>query len=274
VYPSISWSPSIAPHLSQADSAALQLPPPAGCEVGAQFWEQRNDSRRKWSIDNFPYRPPHPPLLPRCDLQSILTWSLSSAAHLTTPIIHQLRWLSAHAEWRAQHVPATHPPNDPLPARSTTAPLTQCKPSAGLAPFLTFRSPENHYQQAARARLLLGRSRTGQVQQRFAKAAVAAAVNPHCSFCPTSPLPTIESIDHVLLHCPQYQTPRANLASNLSQLDSSLLPLSLSTILVASPPPPPFRSSNLTQLIRLTSTFLSTIAAVRIAAGLVPLDTG
>ena len=275
VYPFTCQSPAIAPHLTPADSTSLLLPPPLGCEVGAQYWEQRSAQRRKWSISNFPYRPPHPPLPPRCDLQSILNWSMTSAPHLTTPIIRQLRWLSAHAEWRAQHAPANPPPNaSPPPRHSTTSPLITCKASSGFAPFLHFRSPDHHHQQVARARLLLGRSRTGQVQHRFAKAAAAAATNPHCSFCPASPLPTIETIDHILLHCPRYQTPRTNLESNLSQLSPTLLPLSLSTILVASSPPPPFHSSKLPLLIRLTSTFLSTLAAVRMAAGLVPLDTG
>jgi hypothetical protein len=272
LYPFICQTANIVAHLDQPTATSLLLPPPVGCAVGMRYWDQKSGHRRQWSILNFPYRADVPlQQPPRADLQTILRWSLSSAAHLTAPAIRSIRWLSAHAEWVAQHTPANHPAHLPLPPHTTTSPLTECKPSSGLAPFLHFRSPDSHYQQVSRARLLLGRSRTGLVQQRFAKAAVALTVSPHCSFCQA---PTIESIPHVLLHCPRYAAVRAALSTDLSQLHPPLVPLSLSTILVASCPPRPFSSSQLHQLIRLTTSFLLAVAAVRTTAGLVPLDTG
>jgi hypothetical protein len=84
-------------------------------------------------------------------------------------------------------------------------------------------------------------------------------------------MPSIDTIEHALLHCARHQQQRQVLRTTLRQLH---LPLTLSTILVAHMPPPPFAASQLSSLLHATSLFLATVEAERLAAGLVPLDTG
>jgi len=274
ILPPLCSDPLITCSLPPATSTALHLPPPLGSRLGLEYWNQKSKDRRSWSQQNFPYRPTAD--RPLCaGLTTILNWSMSSASGLSAPIIHHLRWRSAHVEWRNQHVPASHPPGDPLPPHSTTCPLTECKPSAGLAPFLHRLSPDQHHQQATRARLLLGRSRTGAVLHRFAKAAEAASVNPNCPHCSTPAFPIRDTIAHVLLRCPRYAAARNQLVKDAQQRPPlPILPLSLSTILVAAMPPPPYRRSFLPRHIRITSSYLAAVAAVRVALGLPHLDTG
>jgi Reverse transcriptase (RNA-dependent DNA polymerase)/Endonuclease-reverse transcriptase len=273
-YPPLCSDPLIAPHLSQATRAALKLPPPVGSSRGAEYWHSKSADRLRWSQQHFPYR--SDPSKPSCaGLSRILRWSMTSAQGLSAPIIHELRWLSAHAEWRRQHLAPDHPVGTPDPPHSTSSPLTVCKPSPGLAPFLHRLSPDKHHQQVTRARLLLGRARTGVVLHRFAKTAEMVTINANCLYCSTPSNPIAESIPHVLLHCPRYAGLRSQLEDDIRQPPPlPLPPLSLSTILVASPPPPPFPTSLLPRLIRLTSTFLGAVASIRAADGLPHLDTG
>jgi endonuclease/exonuclease/phosphatase family metal-dependent hydrolase len=273
-YPPLCSDPLVTSHLPAAASTALRLPAPLGSRLGLEYWEQKGSARLSWAQQHFPYR--SDASRPHCaGLSSILRWSMTSATGLTAPIIHQLRWRSAHSEWRRQHLPPNHPVGSPIPLHSTDCPMTQCKPTPGLAPFLHRLSPDKHHQQVTRARLLLGRARTGTVLHRFAKAADVATTSPNCPHCTSPTLPVLDSIAHVLLHCPRYSNLRDKLVDDVKQLDCpSLLPLSLSTILVASHPPPPFRTSHLSQLLRPTSSFLGGVAALRVADGLPHLDTG
>ena len=75
----------------------------------------------------------------------------------------------------------------------------------------------------------------------------------------------------MLLHCLRHLVARSQLATTLTGL---ALPLTLSTILVASRPPRPFTGSLLPQLLRATSAFLTAIHVDRSKEQLVPLDTG
>ena len=174
---------------------------------------------------------------------------------------------------------APGPPIGPLVQHATTAPLTQCKPSPGLPPFLSHRGADSNGSRRLRARLLLGRERSGANRLRFAKAAERTSLETTaiCSHCPPPASPsapeTYDTTAHFLLNCPRHQPARSQLLSDLQPLGLTSA-LSLSAILVASPPPPPFLTSKLPLLLRATASFLATVAAERLAAGLLPLDTG
>ena len=56
--------------------------------------------------------------------------------------------------------------------------------------------------------------------------------------------------------------------------DPPASPLTLSTILLASQPPPPFPFRSLPLLLRITTAFLTAVSASRALANLLPLDTG
>jgi hypothetical protein len=125
----------------------------------------------------------------------------------------------------------------------------------------------------------MGRACTGAVRLRFAKAADRPTINDRClePSCQPAPLPapapapTVDTIEHALLHCQLHQQARQLLRQHLHRLS---LPLNLSSLLVAHPPPPPFAASQLSSLLHHTASFLATVEAERLAAGLVPLDTG
>jgi hypothetical protein len=124
-----------------------------------------------------------------------------------------------------------------------------------------------------RARILLGRARTGTVRKRFAKAAEASSITTACTRCSTPGAPVDDSIPHMLLDCLRHLAARTQLTSTLSGLGLPP-PLTLSTILLASRPPPPFPGRHLPQLLQATSTFLTAIHVDRSKEQLVPLDTG
>jgi hypothetical protein len=273
-FPPLCSNPLITGCLPPAAVTALRLPPPLGSGMGLEYWNQKSGDRRSWSQLQFPYRPT--PDRPQCEgLSSILKWSMSSASGLTAPIIRLIRWQSAHEEWSKQHLLASHPPNAPPPPHSTSCPLTQCKASPGLAPFLHRLSPDQHHQQVTRARLLLGRSRTGTVLHRFAKAAEVESVSPNCPHCSKPDFPVLDTISHVLLQCTRYGAARKRLLDNIEQEPPlPILPLSLSSILVAAMPPPPYHRSFLPRHLRITSSYLAAVAARRVADGLPHLDTG
>jgi hypothetical protein len=109
------------------------------------------------------------------------------------------------------------------------------------------------------------------VRLRFAKAAEASAISTACTRCSTPANPVDDTIPHMLLHCLRHLVARSQLASTLTGLG---LPVTLSTILVASRPPRPFTGSLLPQLLRATSAFLTAIHVDRSKEQLVPLDTG
>ena len=285
VYPRVCMGPSLAPRLPAADYGRLVHGPLPAWQKGVEYWEHKS-SRRRQAATATAY--------PRADLVRALSWSLTSAQHLTPAIITRLSALHAHAEWEAQHhvtvfpvpgqpaVPlaaAPGPPIGPLVQHATTAPLTQCKPSPGLPPFLSHRCADSNGSRRLRARLLLGRERSGANRLRFAKAAERTSLETTaiCSHCPPPASPsapdTYDTAAHFLLNCPRHQPARSQLLSDLQPLGLTSA-LSLSAILVASPPPPPFLTSKLPLLLRATASFLATVAAERLAAGLLPLDTG
>jgi hypothetical protein len=119
----------------------------------------------------------------------------------------------------------------------------------------------------------LGRSRTGSVRLRFAKKAEAATINPNCTHCSTAGQPIVETIPHMLLACGRHTTARTQLSTTLVTL-SLHAPLSLTTILAISRPPPPFAGRSLPLLLHATSAFLTAIHADRSKEQLLPLDTG
>ncbi len=282
VYPPLCSDSSIVSALPSASLPPLQLPPPLGSGLGREYWEKDSATRLTWSPIHFPYGPRPTPTFPTFQgLRAILQWSRTSAPGLSRPLIRQLRQASAHNEWKRQHLPATHPVGTPPPRYSTDCPMTRCKASSGLAPFLHHLSQQPHSHQVTRARLLLGRSRTGAVLHRFAKPADAASTTPHCPHCSTALHPVLDDISHVLLDCTRYSLPRSQMVAGFNAAPALPLPvpLSLSTVLVASIPPPllpdhPFPSSLLPRLLRLTSTFFGAVAHLRVAIGLPHLDTG
>lgn len=147
-------------------------------------------------------------------------------------------------------------------------------PTPGLAAFLSARSTDTPGQQRTRARLLSGRSRTGEVQLRFAKAAAAPHIDPHCTRCSTPAQPVIETIPHMLLDCIRHAVARTALMAALTALHCGPL-LRLSTILCTRLPPLPFRPRRqLPDLLLATSAFLSAVHQDRSVEQLVPLDTG
>ena len=173
---------------------------------------------------------------------------------------------------------ATHAPANPAPGyvpapHTTSAPLTLCLPTPDPAPFLHRLSADSHGQQVRRARLALGRSRTGAVRLRFAKKGEAAGISPHCTRCSTAAQPVDETIPHMLLACTRHTFARAQLSAKLRRLGVHQ-PLSLATILVTTRPPPPFPGSRLPHLLRATSCFLSAVHKDRAHEQLLPLDTG
>jgi hypothetical protein len=266
VYPYVCHEPSLLPQLGVEAQNTLCSSSPQRWEKGAEYWRRSGSDRRTWAQAH--YRLSH--------LTDALNWSAQSAPHLTPQLIRRLCKQLTHSEWRASHAPSIPPPiPPPAPSpHSTTAPLTECKPTPSLPPFLSSRSPDSHRQQVSRARLLMGRARTATVRLRFAKAADAPSTSPLCSLCSTPSSPVLDSISHMLLHCVRSTQERIQLQSDLSSLGLPSPSLSLSIILAASPPPPPFPSTRLPSLLRFTSTFLLAVAAARATANLVPLDTG
>jgi hypothetical protein len=80
-----------------------------------------------------------------------------------------------------------------------------------------------------------------------------------------------ETVEHTLLHCLRYSTARQALNSALQTIG---VPLSLSSILCATPPSGVSRTNH-PLLLSCTNTFLDAIDATRKAAiGLLPLDAG
>ena len=267
VYPRVCYDPAIAPLLDTATLNALRPTELPVWQKSQEYWQKKNAERRKWAATNFS----------RAELRATLDWSSQHAANLTTDIIRQLSARQAHAEWTACHAPpGGFPPGIEPPPHTTTAPLTECKPSPGVAPFLHRHSTDTHAQQCSRARLSMGRSRTGETQQRFASTADAPLVNPNCTACSTPASPVLETTHHVLLHCPRHQQARDRLrwSTDSLGLTSPASPLTLSTILLASQPPPPFPFRSLPLLLRITTAFLTAVSASRALANLLPLDTG
>ena len=170
-------------------------------------------------------------------------------------------------EWNNLHT------TDPTVPHGTSAPLTVCKPDHGLAPIL---SKESTKHARRRARLLMGRARTGTVLLRFKKAG-DPVVNPHCTHptCASSIPPPLDSIEHALLHCPRHADARDEYFQELTQhrKHKPVTFLTLSTILLATLPST-HKSWELRQLSADSNRFLDAVAHDRKRDGLVPLDTG
>ena len=269
VLPRYLLDPAIGGRLdASASLASLHLPPfLPPWKKGVEYWEHKSDDRRKLASTHYT----------AAELKATIRWSreAASSGYLTPPIPAKIGALLSHAEWTATHAPIHPPPaagHTPVP-HSTTAPLTQCKPSPGrLPPFLHHSSPDTHAEQARRARLLMGRSRTGSVRLRFAKPAEAASISPYCTQCSTPSTPILETIPHMLVDCHRHTLARTLLQTATTAM--GIPALSLSTILLASLPPPPFYPNNLPHLIRATTNFLSAVHADRAREKLIPLDTG
>ena len=196
-------------------------------------------------------------------LKAAILHASAFAASLTSLHIHHLvRWIAVDG-WAKEHAPGV--------AHATTAPLTTCKPSPGIAFHLLHDSPS---QARRRARLLLNRARTGEIQARFYKTGTDA-VDPNCTHPACSPITdpptpgTLETVGHMLLECPRHTPARQLLHQRFNQLIPPI-PLSLSSILLASTPTA--RKADRLSLISSTNTFLDMVEADR--AGLLPLDTG
>jgi hypothetical protein len=261
ILPRILLDPAIGGRLDPTTRNNLNLTPLLHWRTGVEYWEHTSADRRTWAKANYP----------KSHLNAALTWSVQAATKLTRPLITQLRALHTYNEWTATHAPIAPPPGSVPIRHATTAPLTRCMTSAALPPFLARRSTDTHAHQVRRARLLMGRARTGSVRMRFAKSAEASSISTTCTRCSTPAAPIDETIPHMLLDCLRHLTARSQLASTLTGLG---LPLTLPTILLASRPPRPFTGNLLTPLLRATSTFLTAIHVDRSKEQLVPLDTG
>jgi hypothetical protein len=297
VYPRLLNDPAMRAKLDQSTLTALT---PHGLCVewrrGVTYWTKVGPDRRIHAKQSG-YSLQH--------LRDAVEWSLRSAQHLSPLLIRTIRDSHAHAEWEAEHlsppsliISSTAPPPPtqraiiaaalPAPAppphqpqHPTTAPLTRCKPAPGLPPFLTRWSRSSHRQRILRARFLMGRACTGTVRLRFAKVADRPSIDDSCT-CPScqppalpapAPAPYLDTIEHAILYCQRHAADRLILCQHLHRLGLPP-PLTLSTLLVAHTPPPPFPSSQLSSLLHYTASFLATVEAERLTAGLVPLDTG
>jgi hypothetical protein len=262
VLPRLLLDPALGGRLDPPTLAALQLSPCPDYELGVQYWQRKGKARRDWAIQN--YSDVH--------IRTAVNWSLQVLPRLSSRAIKQIACLHAHWEWESTHSPA----QPALPVATiphpTTAPLIHCMPLPALPSFLTSQSSDTPGQKQTRARMALGRSRTGDVQQRFAKKADMGTINPLCTRCSTPAQPVIETIQHMLLHCLRHAIARAVLTSALAAVQCNAL--CLSTILAIRPPPPPFLRRQLPALLHATSTFLTAIHADRSTEQLPPLDTG
>ena len=262
VVPHLLLDPELGGRLTATTLNTLQLTPCPDYERGVQYWQWKGAARRRWAQANYT----------GTQLHDAITWSLQVLPRLDRSTIQQIARLHSHAEWEAQHAPAQLPPGAALPPHSTSAPLIHCMPLPGLPAFLSSRTTDTADQQRTRSRMALGRSRTGTVRLAFAKAADAPSINPHCTRCSAPTLPVMETIPHMLLHCPRHALARAALLSALAPLHC--VALSLPIILGIRPPPPPFRQHQLPTLLQATTTFLSAIHVDRSGEQLLPLDTG
>ena len=299
VYPRLLNDPAMQASLTPSTLQALR--PNGLCgewRRGVEYWTHVGDDRRA-SAQISGYSLQH--------LRDTVSWSCDSAEHLTRPFILSIRNAHAHAEWEAEHstapavvVSSTFPPspatrvalaaaaaagNPPPhePQHPTTAPMTRCKRVPGLPPFLARRSRTSHRQRILRARFLMGRARTGDVRLRFATDADRPLIDNHCThpLCQPpalpapAPAPPVDTIEHTLLHCHRHTASRDALTDHLRHLhdDLTLVP-TLDSVLVADTPSPPFRRFLLPSLLLHTASFLATVEAERLSAGLVPLDTG
>jgi Reverse transcriptase (RNA-dependent DNA polymerase)/Endonuclease-reverse transcriptase len=245
--------------LSAADQNELNIPtPPVDWNKGVTFWEAKNAQRRKAAQQSYT----------RIIFDQVLTWSGQAIKRFTKPIIRKLGGWETHREWTQQQLqqqPDSH---------NTSSPLTVCKPSPGRSLYLYH---DLHVHAVRRARLLANRAYTQETRHRFRK--TGDTTLPHCTYAqcaaasPLLPTP-IESVEHALLHCHRHDIARQQLRANLSTIDV-LTPLSLSTILCATLPPPPFRRANLSSLLRYTNAFLDKVDLARGAdSALVPFDPG
>lgn len=291
VYPRLLNDPAMQVKLDAPTASALTPHGPcAEWQRGVTYWTQVGRERRDHA-QRTGYTLQH--------MRTAVDWTSQSAQHLTPDHINAIRRHHQHAEWEAEHetppplvitptqpppqaqrnaaAAAPAPPQPPQRPHTTTAPLTRCKPGPGLPPFLSHRSKSSHSQRILRARFLMGRACTGAVRLRFAKRADRHAIDAHCTdpTCQPAPLPapapapTIDTIEHALLHCQRHHKARQQLRQHLHPLQ-----LSMSTILIAHPPPPPFRLTELDSLLHYTASFLAIVETERLTAGLVPLDTG
>jgi hypothetical protein len=275
VYPRLLHDPVMVAKVDPATRTAL-MPHGAHAEWhrGVTYWTHLNKARRTHARQSG-YTLAH--------LRDAITWTTTSAQHLTRAAARDIRAQYAHAEWQSEHQPQPAliltPTTAPSRQHPTSAPLTQCKPAPGLPPYLRRWSKSSHRERVLRARFLLGRARTGSVRLRFAKAADRASIVELCTapacqppaLPAPAPAPPADTIEHCILHCTRHDQSRRELGHTLDRLQ---LPLTLSTVLVAHAPQPPLSSPQLASLLRDTATFLATVEAERLAAGLVPLDTG
>jgi hypothetical protein len=163
-----------------------------------------------------------------------------------------------------------------MPAHHTSAPLIQCQKAPGCAFFLAQAHRIGSFTQTLRrSRLLMRRSYTQHTRWRFAKAGdtvTADCTHPACAAASSSGTAPAETVDHALLHCHRYAAARQALVTALQTVH---VPLSLSSILLASLPSGTFTAIQQSFLLACTNTFLDSVDATRTAAvGLVPLDAG
>ena len=253
--------------------------PPADPRRGIAYWKDTGAARRL-NNDHAQFS--------KAKLARITSWGASWCTHLSPPLIGQLGSWATFREWEAQHEPrqpaappAAQPAAQPaapppLPAHHTSAPLIQCQKAPGCAFFLAAARHAGSFTQIARrARLLTRRAFTQHTRWRFAKAGdavTADCTHPLCAAASSSGTAPAETVDHALLHCHRYAAARQALVTALQTVH---VPLSLSSILLASLPPGTFTAIQQSFLLACTNTFLDSVDATRTAAvGLVPLDAG
>jgi hypothetical protein len=269
-------------HLAPADRGRLHLqndaPPPAGLRLGVEYWTSTGAARRQASSSGQFTKVQH---------ASTIKWSARTCARLSPLPIGRLGSWTTFREWEAQHAPqpaeppaallAAQPaPPPPLPAHHSSAPLIACKTAPGCAFFLAQAHRTGSFTQTLRrARLLMRRSYTQHTRWRFAKTGdTVSALCTHaaCAGASGSGTAPPETVDHVLLHCGRYDAARRALITALLTVH---VPLSLSSILLASLPFGSFNKTQQSFLLACTNTFLDSVDVTRTAAaGLVPLDAG
>ncbi len=121
----------------------------------------------------------------------------------------------------------------------------------------------------------MGRSRTATVRERF-RTSTDPVIDPRCTYpaCVTLVPPALDTIEHTLLSCPRHTSARSVYTFELTNHYRPAIPFTLSSVLLASLPPHPFKTHLLWQLLSSSNLFLDRIEAERGRDGCTPLDTG
>ena len=297
--------PGVARRLSQLHQTALRLPPaPASLRRAVSFQQASTAVRQSPAYDRHGFSKTHvrelfafspaataqlsPPIIRQIGhWTAFRQWEAQHPPPPSAPYVSAVNSVMAAlnsvvlALGNAGHVaPLLHaaPPPQLLrfdPRRHhSIAPLTSCQTEPGTAFFLRQRD-SSFSSIVRRCRLLSRRAYTQETRHLFQKAG-APHIDPACTWpiCALAALPyhaPAETVQHVLLDCPRYDSARLQLHTDLAA-QGIAMSLTLPSILLASIPAALDRAKQ-AALLACTNAFLDAVDATRKAAiGLLPLD--